>query len=190
MRDRRLHPGTPGRFVNEFAGVDYVLLRKLEANLNVRRLPRVDDLPARSQAETPENRAHVTLHGVLADLQCERDLAIARAAPNQMRDLLLAFGQHESGGPPRLQRDRRRLPAWTSSSIASFVQRRKPIALNARAASPAWSIELDRSPHRTSRYARARERERFSRRDPAQRPRGALRRRSALRRDRRIARRP
>ena len=84
---------------------------------------------------------------MLADLQCNRNLAVAGAAPNQIRDLLFASGQCRAGRAaalPLLVVGSRE----TSSRIASFVQRRRPIALKARAASPAQSIEPTRSPDR------------------------------------------
>jgi hypothetical protein len=53
---------------------------------------RVGDLPTRAQAEPPQNRTYVTLDGVLADLQSSGHLAIARAAPDQLSDLLFTTG--------------------------------------------------------------------------------------------------
>jgi hypothetical protein len=59
---------------------------------------RIGDLPPRAQAQPAQNRAHVTLDRVLADLQRDGYLAVAGAKPDQLRDLLLAAGEGRAGG--------------------------------------------------------------------------------------------
>lgn len=68
---------------------------------------RIGNLPARAQSEPAENRAYVTLDGVLANLQRNRDLAVARTAPDQMGDLLFTLGQRRAGRPASLATLRR-----------------------------------------------------------------------------------
>jgi len=88
-------------------------------------LRRITNLPARPQAETAQNRAHVALDRVLADLQRGGDLAIACAAPDELRDLALPARERGAALPSA---ERRSPPAScaTSSRIASFVQRACP----------------------------------------------------------------